>query len=233
VLSVLGLLGLDKDHPAIAAGLRWLKVRQNRDGSWSEWVRNSSILNDRPCAGVTAHAMLALDQHAEDHGRRAPLGRALRWFERIQEPDGATPSIWFRDSTHGTAKVLEAYARLGRTDDPVAVRARRWLLDWQRPDGAWPRAVTVGVPGGTVEETAWATYSLLLAGEGPWSAPVVSAVEWLLDNQETKGTWRPSPVGLYFDDLCYSDDLIAHTYTLRALARWRRLAGPAADGGRS
>ncbi|WP_125727587.1 prenyltransferase/squalene oxidase repeat-containing protein [Kibdelosporangium aridum] len=223
VLSVLGELGLTTAHPAVAAGLKWLRVRQNRDGSWSEWVRNSNILNDRPCPGVTAHVMMALYQHGQRPGRRNPLGRALLYMARNQEADGASPSIWFRDSTHGTAKLLEAFAYLGLAGARPAVRARDWLLATQRPDGSWPTAVVVSAEGPTAEETAWALYSLLCAGVPADSDPVLRAVRWLADRQGDDGTWQPSPVGLYFDDLCYGDDLIAHTYSLRALARWRKL----------
>ncbi|HEV2372330.1 MAG TPA: prenyltransferase/squalene oxidase repeat-containing protein [Streptosporangiaceae bacterium] len=222
VLSALGLLGLRQGHPAIARGLDWLRTRQNRNGSWSEWVRNSNLLNDRPCAGVTAHVLMALHDHGEPFGRRSPGERALRYLERAQRPDGATPSIWFRDDTHGTAKVLEAYAAIGRKRDQVALNARRFLLEQQRPDGAWPVDVVVGAESGTVEETSWAVFALLAAGEDPWSTPVTEAVEWLLDRQDSDGTWPESPVGLYFDDLCYASDLITHTYTLRALGRWCR-----------
>lgn len=220
VLSVLGKLGLPRRHPAIEQGLRWLRVRQNRNGSWSEWVRNSSILNDRPCPGVTAHAVMALSQFGEPRTRWSALGRALRYFERAREADGSLPSVWFRDATHGTAKVLEAYAELGRADDAVALRARAWLLANQRPDGSWPAEVEVSMDAGTVEETAWAVYALLRAGQSPWDGQVVRAIEWLLDRQDADATWQPSPVGLYFDDLCYGDDLIAHTYALRAIACW-------------
>lgn len=231
VLSVLAKLGISRDHPAVAKGLRWLGARQNRNGSWSEWVRNSSILNDRPCPGVTAHVVMALQEYGMARGRRSPIGRALHYFGRAQQPDGAVPSIWFRDSTHGTAKVLEAYADLGQIDELVAVRARRWLLANQRPDGAWPSNVEVGVAGGTVEETAWAVYSLLRAGQSPWDDQISIAIQWLADRQDTDGTWQPSPVGLYFDDLCYGDDLIAHTYALRALARWAACTARGADDG--
>src|SRR5262249_47381630 len=116
VLSVLGLLGLTRDHPSVRAGLRWLSSRQNRNGSWSEWVRNSNLLNDKPCVGVTAHAVMALHQYGAPGGRRSRIGRALRYFERVQQPDGAAPSLWFRDCVHGTAKLLETYAELGQPD---------------------------------------------------------------------------------------------------------------------
>ncbi|GAA2805142.1 prenyltransferase/squalene oxidase repeat-containing protein [Crossiella cryophila] len=224
VLSTLGLLGLDRTHPGVAAGLRWLRVRQNRNGSWSEWVRNSFILNDKPCTGVTAHVLMAMHQHNEPRSRWAPIDRGLRWYEKDQLPDGSLPSLWFRDGTHGTAKVLETYAELGIPQDPVARRATQWLWDNQAPSGGWPLSVQTSAPGETAEETAWAVYSLLRAGESPWDPRVLRAVDWLLDRQDEQGSWAPSPTGLYFEDLCYSDDLITHAYTLRALARWLRQA---------
>jgi squalene-hopene/tetraprenyl-beta-curcumene cyclase len=224
-MSTLMALGLPKDDPAIRAGLRWLLSRQNRDGSWSEWVRNSSEVHDGPCVGVTAHVLMALRSvYGEAGAGDVPaVARAFRYFEAEQERhgDGGVPSLWFRDRTHGTAKMLEVYAEYGRADHPVARRAHRWLLETQRPDGSWPGSVEYGPPdGGTVEETAWATYSLLLAGEPPWSPPVTSAVEYLVERHDDAGTWRPSAVGMYYDQLNYSDDLIAHTYALRALGRW-------------
>ena len=52
VLGVLADLGVHRAHPAVELGIRWLENQQNTDGSWSEWVRNSSIMNDRPCAAM-------------------------------------------------------------------------------------------------------------------------------------------------------------------------------------
>lgn len=221
VLSALRLLGMGREDPRIAAGLRWLLPRQNHDGSWSEWIRDSSMVHDGPCVGVTAHVVMALHQYGEPRGRGSAIDRALRYFQREQGSDGAFESLWFRDGTHGTSKVLEAYAELGVPDDPVAGRARRWLLSTQRPDGGWPLTIREGAPdGATAEETAWALYALLRAGQPVWSEPVVQAVQWLVDRQDEAGTWRPSVVGLYYDQMYYSDDLIAHTYALRALGRW-------------
>jgi squalene-hopene/tetraprenyl-beta-curcumene cyclase len=195
-------------------GLRWLLSRQNRNGSWSEWVRNSAILNDRPCPAVTAQVVTALWRHGR--GARA-IRRALRYLAGAQEADGALPSLWFRRHVYGTARVLETCAELGRSGDAVAARARRWLLGAQSADGGWA---------GTVEETAWALFALLAAGETPVDERVARAVGWLVDRQLPDGSWRPSPVGLYFDDLRYGSDLVCHTYALRALGRWLRRAVP-------
>jgi squalene-hopene/tetraprenyl-beta-curcumene cyclase len=216
------MLGVPGDHAAIQTGLRWLLSRQNRNGSWSEWVRNSSMVHDGPCAGVTAHVITALRRFGVGGGGpRSPIERAFRYFGAAQDADGGIPSLWFRDRTHGTAKVLETYAEFGRAASPVAIRARQWLLASQRTDGSWPATATEGpADTGTVEETAWSVYALLRAGLPPWDEQVVRGVDWLTAQQEGSGTWRPSAVGLYYDQMNYSDDLIAHTYALRALGRW-------------
>jgi squalene-hopene/tetraprenyl-beta-curcumene cyclase len=221
VLTALATLGLPREHPAAHKGFQWLFSMQNKDGSWSEWIRNSSMVHDGPCAGVTSHVVMAMHEYGVPRGSKSPIDRALRYFEAVQESDGSIGSLWFRDSTHGTAKVLETYAELGQEKDQVPTKACAWLMANQRPDGAWPANVVEGAPdGGTVEETAWALYSLLRAGQSPWNEQLVRAVEWLVDKQNDDGHWRQSMVGLYYDQLYYSDDLIAQTYALRALGRW-------------
>lgn len=221
VLAVLARLGMTKADPSIQLGVQWLLRQQNRNGSWAEWIRGASQLFDGQCPGVTAHVVMALRRpEVHDPSCRA-LARALRYFAAAQDEDGGFSSLWFRDRTHGTAKVVEAYADIGRPADPVAVRARRWLLRDQRPDGGWPGTVTEGPPeGGTVEETSWALYSLLSAGQPAWDDQIVRGLRWLIDRQDGDGTWRPSAVGLYYPTMYYSDDLIAHTYAMRALGRW-------------
>lgn len=229
VLSALLELGVSTDHPAAKRGLRFLLTRQNGDGSWSEWVRDSSMVHDGPCVGVTGHVLMALHQLGLPGHAKSPVGRGMRYLAGEQQPDGSAASLWFRDSTHGTSKLIETYAELGRVDDAVVAKAQQWLLDNQRDDGSWPATVVEGPASGTAEETAWAVYSLLRAGRSPQSPEVSRGVQWLLDAQNDDGTWRPSAVGLYYDEMYYSSDLIAHTYALRALARWLRCAATEYD----
>jgi squalene-hopene/tetraprenyl-beta-curcumene cyclase len=166
---------------------------------------------------------MALHQYGQPQHARSPIGRALRYLNAEQQPDGGASSLWFRDSTHGTSKLIETYAEIGRGDDPVVAKAAQWLLDHQRADGAWPSSVVEGPPpGGTAEETAWAVYGLLRAGQSAASEACTRGVEWLVNAQTSEGTWRPSAVGLYYDAMYYSSDLIAHTYALRTLGRWLR-----------
>lgn len=220
VLSALRLLGLPAGHPAAAAGLRWLLSRQNRDGSWSEWVRDSAILNDRPCPAVTAQVVCALQRYG---GGAPAVARGLRALAAARAADGSQASIWFRGRVHGTARVLEAHAELGVADGAGA----GWLLAEQRPDGGWPAHDE------TTEETAWALFALLAAGLPADDERAVRAARWLVERQRPDGTWLPSPVGLYFDDLRYSSDLICDTYALRALGRWLRGMDGAASGRRA
>jgi len=225
VLAALADLGVSEQDSQVRLGLKWLDGMQNRDGSWSEWMRNSTMIHDGPCPGVTAHVLLAYNKYGVDVGDKR-IARALAYFEKTQAADGSFSSLWFRDNTHGTAKVLETYAELGLLDSPVATRAATWLRDNQRPDGAWPAKAVEGPPdGGTVEETGWAVFSLLLAGDAPDAPHLLRAVEWLVDTQMGNSTWRPQGVGLYYDTLYYSDDLIAHAYALRALGRWLTTSG--------
>ena len=224
VLGVLADLGVPRTHPAVESGIAWLHHMQNRNGSWSEWVRNSSIMNDRPCAGVTAHVVMALHRYREPAAPGSPIARGLAYLRRTQQPDGSIESVWFRDDVHGTSRLLEAFVEARHGSNPAAVAARRWLLANQAADGGWPLRHRLPPAGSTAEETAWALFALLKAGQSADDPAIVRGLEWLLEHQDDEGSWRPSVVGLYFDDLCYTDDLIAHTFVLRALGRWLRTA---------
>ncbi len=220
VLGVLADLGVPREHPAVELGIRWLLRMQNGDGSWSEWVRESAIMNDRPCAGVTAHAILALNRFGVSAAPGSAIARGLSYLDAKRGPDGAIASVWFRDDTHGTARLVEAFSATGNGAAPAARAARDRLLAEQADDGGWPRRTELPPNATTAEETAWALFALLHAGHDPTDPAVLRAVDWLVERQDDRGTWRPSTVGLYFDDLCYTDDLIAHTFTLRALGRF-------------
>jgi squalene-hopene/tetraprenyl-beta-curcumene cyclase len=182
---------------------------------------NSNIMNDRPCAGVTSHVVMALAAYGEPSTPATPVGRALNYLASAQEPDGSIESVWFRDNVHGTSRLIETFATVGRVTSPVVTRARKWLLDNQADDGGWPKKFNLPPAHATAEETAWAVYSLLKGGEDPSAAAITSGIEWLVEHQNADATWTPSNVGLYFDDLCYSDDMIADTFTLRTLLLWQ------------
>jgi squalene-hopene/tetraprenyl-beta-curcumene cyclase len=207
-------LGADGGDPHVRRGADWLLAMQNRDGSWGCFAKNAKVSMDAPCSVMTAHAVLALHAAGEFAD---PLARAVRWFGRAQRPDGSFPCIWFRDSTAGTARVLDALGRLGQGGTPVADRSRDWLLAHQRDDGGWGDG---GAEPSSAEETAWAVLGLVSAGHADHPA-TGAGVRWLLDHQRDDGLWEATRLGVYFLGLTYWCDHIADGYALQALGRYR------------
>lgn len=217
-LAVLAGFGSGTGDPQVGTGVRWLLAMQNRNGSWSCFSRDNHVALDAPCAVITSHAVTALCEAAGMTARQRPVARAVRWFGRVQRPDGSVPCLWYRDSTAGTARVLDVLGRLGLGEQETGRRCREWLLRTQNDDGGW------GDGRGAVssaEETAWALTALLGAGLRPGQVPVARAAAWLARHQQPDGLWEPTVLGVYFLDLWYSDDLLASGYALQALGRYR------------
>ncbi|NSC20077.1 prenyltransferase [Streptomyces albus subsp. chlorinus] len=228
--------GADDRHAA--RGLAWLTAMQDRPGSWSLAVRDSRPGGFGPCPQMTAKAVTALLDCGA--GPRDPrVLRGLRSVARAMRADGGVEAMWYRGLTPGTAAALVAFARAGRARAEPAVRARAFLLATQRPDGSWHtgghdpaagadagRDESGAVPAGTVEETAWSLHALLVAGTAPDSAPVRSAAAWLLDRQESDGTWPGAAVNEYIRHCYrYPDRVLATALALKALGRLRTATG--------
>jgi squalene-hopene/tetraprenyl-beta-curcumene cyclase len=217
VIRALLRLGAAADQASIRDGLAFMRWMQNRDGSWSTFVKNSRMPFDRACPYITGHALAAFAEAGVGADDPA-VTRALTYLERVQRPDGAFEAIWFRNDVAGTASVLEALVLLGMGDGPMARRAAAWLAAAQRADGGWGGAG--GAPS-SAEETAWALHALLL--RGPKVDPAAGrAVDWLLGRQRPDGTWAPTVIGLYYSTLWYSDSMYAVALPLQALALYQR-----------
>jgi squalene-hopene/tetraprenyl-beta-curcumene cyclase len=208
---------------------------------------------DRSAPDLTAHALRAIRSYRQlmhaavsggfggwvrpnDPEALAPeslidrsYARGLGFLERVQAPDGYWVPLWFgnqhsaadENPTYGTARVLAAFRDADRLESHAARRAVDWLLRAQAPDGGWG-----GSPGTppSVEESAVAVESLADAGKGrPAQDATHRGVQWLIDRVES-GDWRkPSPIGLYFAKLWYSEKLYPLIFTVAALGRARRV----------
>jgi len=154
--------GNDQSERAVEASLRWLASVQNRDGSWEAKAFGAGQVKidengvDRDYAGrdadngVTALAILAFlgAGYTHEEGQYADnVDRALRWLIGQQRSDGNLGFGAGHFATmycHGIASyaVAEAY---GMQNDPTSntmlrdplVRAVRFILDNQNPDGGW------------------------------------------------------------------------------------------------
>ncbi|WP_394830615.1 hypothetical protein LVJ94_29320 [Pendulispora rubella] len=215
-------LGRPEHRGAVVRGCDWLLAMQNSDGSWGGFLRNGRLSMDQPCAALTSHAVLALREAGGFGPRDKCIRNALRYFSRVQRPDGAVPTLWFRHFTCGTAWVLNAYAALGLPYDPVAVRCRAWLLRHQNSDGGWG---SLRGTASTVEETAWALTALAAGGVPSSHTRLEAAARWLVEHQNAEGTWEPSVICHYYSHLSYSSDHIANGFALEALGRFHRGRG--------
>jgi prenyltransferase beta subunit len=154
--------GNDQSERAVEASLRWLASVQNRDGSWEAKAFGAGQVKidengvDRDYAGrdadsgVTALSILAFlgAGYTHEEGQYADnVDRALRWLIGQQRADGnlgAGAGHFAMMYCHGIATyaVAEAY---GMQNDPTSntmlrdplVRAVRFILDNQNPDGGW------------------------------------------------------------------------------------------------
>ncbi|MFJ1765701.1 prenyltransferase/squalene oxidase repeat-containing protein [Amycolatopsis sp. NPDC088138] len=220
IVSALCHLPGDDQAGAIRRGVTWLTLQQDTRGSWGLCVRNTKVANSGPCPHMTAQAVDGLlDSGVPADDRR--VRRALSWFAKAQLPDGSFESVWYRMHTAGTSAVLQTFAKAGQADALPARRAREWLERTQLGDGSW--GTGAGDPG-TVEETGWAVSALLVAGAGP--EVVRPGVEWLLARREPGGGWPAASVNEYVRHVCrYPNPALAHGLALKALARYRKVAG--------
>jgi len=90
VLPALTACGLGGEHPAVAAGLHWLRSVQNPEGGFGEDLRS---YRDRSWSGrgastasQTAWALVGLHAAGEGHGEAAR--RAVEWLVETQRGDG-------------------------------------------------------------------------------------------------------------------------------------------------
>lgn len=139
-LEMLGALGYDRSHPAVAPALEFLRREQEADGSWyGRWGVN--YLYGTWCV------MVGLQAIGED--MTAPwIQRAVGWLESRQRVDGGwgesclsyADRAWAGegDSTPSqTAWALMALLAAGVSDSLSVVRGVNFLLRHQQANGTW------------------------------------------------------------------------------------------------
>lgn len=216
-------------------GARWLLDLQNRDGGIPTFCRGWGQLPfDRSACDLTAHtlrawaawrvALLPAEQRRVDRGTR----RALAYLVRTQRGDGAWVPLWFgnqrepskENPLYGTSRVLRAAELLARGGARAAAeRGLAWLLGAQHEDGAFGAAPELEP---TVEETALGLEALRdcrAAGIGELDLDpfVDAAARWLVRATDGGTRFEPSPIGLYFAQLWYSERLYPLAFTASAL----------------
>jgi len=225
------------DREAARAGVEWLLDIQNRDGGLPTFCRGWGKLPfDRSSPDLTAHALRAWSAWkpglpADLAGRTGrAMDRAFDYLLQTQRDDGAWVPLWFGNSwtegetnpMYGTARVLLC-AELSSTPEWQAACARAvvWLVSSQNPDGGFG-----GGPGvaSSIEETALAVEALASASVESDDA-VAQGCRWLVERTQGGTRFDPTPIGLYFAKLWYSERLYPLIFTVSALERVRRRLG--------
>ena len=92
----------------------------------------------------------------------------------------------------------------------------KWLESVQNPDGGWGEDMFGNQINSTVEQTAWSTYALLIAGHHSPSA--CRGLEFLMNRQNPDGSWNASCVGIYWEIIGgYIDPIYASVFPILAL----------------
>ncbi len=209
---------------AARAGAGWLVGLQNKDGGWPTFCRGWGLLPfDQSSPDITAHAIRAL------HGWRSldPKGETAcecgyDYLRTTQRDDGAWEPLWFGNQAaegsanpvYGTARVLLAYTEGKRFGCVEARRGVDYLLGCRNDDGGWGGASGVT---SSVEETALAVKALCATGPMDCIREIRSGAEYLVGAVRNRDLPEPTPIGLYFAKLWYSERLYPVIWTLDAL----------------
>jgi squalene-hopene/tetraprenyl-beta-curcumene cyclase len=216
-ILALHLLGYSLDHPAVRVGITGLETFVIREQTPDGWVRRLEACQSPvwdTCLAVTAllDAGVPADDPAVARASDWLLGEEVRvrgdWA--IRRPD-LKPGGWafeFHNDTYpdtdDTAEVILALRRVGLTDRSALDRGVEWLLGMQSKDGGWgafdadnTRELCNKLPfcdfGEVIDPpSADVTAHVVeaLAAEGLADGVACRrGVKWLLDAQETDGSW--------------------------------------------
>jgi squalene-hopene/tetraprenyl-beta-curcumene cyclase len=228
---------------AVRRGIQWMLSMQNDDGGWGAFDKNNNraILTKMPfadhnamidpsTADVTARVVECLGRFGWPASHPV-IQRALKFLQKDQWKDGSWYGRWGVNYVYGTGGVLRALETVGLTARDYAQRAVEWLRSAQNPDGGFGESIasyddsSAKAKGhSTPSQTAWGLIGLLAAVK-PSDAAVERAVCFLLDRQNSDGSWDEQEfTGTGFPRVFY---LKYHYYRLYfplyALARHRNL----------
>jgi hypothetical protein len=242
--AILALLeiyeGTQEEQAALVIGCLWLIDLQNSDGGFPTFCKGWGKLPfDSSCADLTGHALLAfisvIDKLASILPDRvknqidSSASKAVAYLQKSQATDGHWLPLWFgnqntpenRNPVYGTARVSayltdcisKSYVKDKFAKNLITMNllAQQYLLAQQNEDGSWGGQKNIQ---GTIEETSLAISALVA------HHPEVCAAgfDWLA--HQTRGGFKPSPIGLYFAALWYDEKMYPIVCYIEALRRF-------------
>lgn len=229
---------------ALARAENWLLAMQNRDGGWGAFDKDNDLeflcqlpfadhnaMIDPSSPDLTARVLECLGQRGYRVGNPV-VDKAVAYLKQTQAADGSWFGRWGVNYIYGTWQVLLGLAAVEYPqDDKLVQTGAQWLLAHQQPCGGWGESADSyadpslrGQGEVTASQTAWALLGLLATGYENHPA-VERGIRWLLDTQNSDGTWDEEPfTGTGFPQVFY---LKYHYYPiyfpLMALGRWSRM----------
>lgn len=194
---------------AMRKGLDWVMAMQNKDGGWGSFDKDNNnylfqfvpyadhnAMLDPSSVDITARCLEMYSYFGVDRNHSS-VRNALEYLYREQEEDGSWFGRWGVNYLYGTWQVLRGLARIG--EDMAVERLQRgvqWLQSVQNEDGGWGETCASYDPEhpkatgpSTASQTAWALMGLFNGGDVE-SLAVQNGVNYLLNHQETNGTWE-------------------------------------------
>lgn len=165
---------------------------------------------------------------------RTAIERGRAHILSQQHESGGWLGFWGINITYGTFFAVGGLIASGlATDHPAIVRAVRWLISAQRPDGGWAESTEgllheadVQMPAGhasLVTQTAWALLTLLEVAPHERVA-IDRGIAYLLATQTENGCWpREDASGCFFNTAVLEYELYRQEFPAWALARYQRV----------
>ena len=219
--AIIALNHLDKSSKA-DQGVKWLLDIQNSDGGWPTFCRGWGQLPfDISTPDITAHALRAI---RTDPSCQRAIKRGFDYLAKTQRANGSWVPLWFGNQSspdksnpiYGTARVIPAYVEHNNYSAELILSVQ-YILSAQNTDGSWGGAKNIR---GSVEETALAVSALSCVEQTrEVSDAIARGAEFLISAVENNTYLNPTPIGLYFASLWYSEKMYPVSWTVEALGR--------------
>jgi len=225
--------------------LSWLAAMQGADGGWAAFdvdndaeilthvpFADHNAMLDPSCADITGRALEALCGPGGGR-RRSAIRNGVDYLQRVQEEDGSWYGRWGVNYLYGTCFALRGLNAAGvDLNEAFINQAGEWLRSVQNADGGWGEtpgsyedASKKGDGPSTPSQTAWALMGLIASGDHR-SGSVESGIRYLLDTQNSDGSWEEEPwTGTGFPGVFYLRyHLYRQYFPLMALGEYAKVA---------
>ena len=250
LIALRNLGHIDADvRSAAEMGIKWLMGLQNSDGGIATFCRGWNKLPfDRSSPDLTSHTLAAMSMWFDDIDKsmKARMCRSMKkgilFLNNTQRTDGAWIPLWFGNQiadaqanpVYGTSRVLIGLRML--TDSfyedaaPAITNGVDYLISAQNADGGF--GGDKGVVS-SIEETSLAVDAMaglfsrrrngLQKKSEQIERAITAGTDWLLTRLADDKPIIPSPIGLYFARLWYSEELYPLIFAISALQRVENL----------